>query len=316
MKPKTLLSVFCAAALIAVCGALVLTHYRVSSITHSASSLAANSLANSAKFFEVQGTIGNVNRADRIVRIAHEEIPGYMAAMTMPFTVKDPSLLAGLAPGDRVQFELAVTENDSWIPHIEKISAASAANSPTGSATSLQEPESQSLNPGETVPDFQLTDQDGKPVHLSEFRGKAVVLTFIYTRCPLPNFCPLMSKNFVELQQRLSKELAGKYHLLSITMDPEFDRPEVLKEYAGRYGAAANDWSFVTGSSAEVNFVAGLVGLYYARENGLITHDLRTALIGPDGRLVHVWKSNVWTPYEVQRRIRETLTGNRDFAAQ
>jgi len=125
-----------------------------------------------------------------------------------------------------------------------------------------------------------------------------------------------MSKNFAELEQRLSKEFTGKYHLLSITMDPDFDRPEVLKDYAGRYGASASDWSFATGTADQIKSVAGLVGLYYARENGLITHDLRTALIGPDGRLVHLWKSNVWTPYEVQRMVREALTGNRDVASR
>ena len=125
-----------------------------------------------------------------------------------------------------------------------------------------------------------------------------------------------MSKNFAEVQQRLTKELPGKYHLLSITMDPDFDRPEVLKEYASRYDANSTDWSFVTGTPEQISFVAGLVGLYYVRENGLISHDLRTALIGPDGKLVHLWKSNVWTPYEVQRMVRETLTGVREIAGR
>jgi protein SCO1/2 len=270
-----------------------------------------------AKTFIVHGTVRNVDVANGILRVAHEEIPNYMPAMTMPFTVKDPALLNGLKPSDSVQFELAVTESDSWISHIEKLpSSKGAASSANGSTASLQERETESLQSGEAVPDFQLVDQDGKPVRLSDFRGKAVVLTFIYTRCPLPNFCPLMSKNFSELEQRLNKEFSGKYHLLSVTMDPDFDRPEVLKDYAGRYEASASDWSFATGTADQIKSVAGLVGLYYARENGLITHDLRTALIGPDGRLVHLWKSNVWTPYEVQRMVRETLTGNRDVASR
>ena len=125
-----------------------------------------------------------------------------------------------------------------------------------------------------------------------------------------------MSRNFAELQRRLNKELPGKYHLLSISMDPDFDRPEVLKVYAARYDANEKDWSFATGSAGQISFVAGLAGLYYERENGLIAHDFRTALIAPDGRLVHLWKSNVWTPYEVQRALRETLSASQAAISQ
>jgi protein SCO1/2 len=319
MKPKNLLITLCASTLLIASIGLLLVQRAV--LRHrgtSASQPATHQRATTgpAKTFEVHGTIRSVDIANRLLRITHEEIPNYMPGMTMPFTVKDPALLNGLAPGDSVQFELIVTETDSWIAQVEKIPAGDGALGVGNSSATLQERETERLQVGEKLPDFQLTDQDGKPVHLSDFHGKAVVLTFIYTRCPLPNFCPLMSKNFAEVQQRLTKELPGKYHLLSITMDPDFDRPEVLKEYASRYDANSTDWSFVTGTPEQISFVAGLVGLYYVRENGLISHDLRTALIGPDGKLVHLWKSNVWTPYEVQRMVRETLTGNRDFAAR
>jgi len=144
----------------------------------------------------------------------------------------------------------------------------------------------------------------------------AVLLTFIYTRCPLPNFCPLRSKNFSELEHRLGAKFTNRFKLLSVSIDPEFDTPEVLKAYASRYEAWPGDWTFACGNADQIKFVADLMGLYYARENGLISHDVRTALIGPDGRLVHLWKSNVWTPYEVQRRVREILTGAKDFAAR
>ena len=156
--------------------------------------------------------------------------------------------------------------------------------------------------------------RDGAPVTGKDYRGKVVVFTFIYTRCPLPNFCPLMSRYFADLQERFSKEFANKYQLLSITMDPAFDRPEVLKDYAARYGASDKDWSFATGNAGQISFVAGLMGLYYAPENGLISHDFRTVLVGPDGRLVHLWKSNEWTPYEVERMVRETLTESKVVA--
>lgn len=272
--------------------------------------------ANPTQTFQVHGQIRGLDIAARTVRIAHEEIPNYMPAMTMPLSVKDPALLHGLAAGDNVQFELEVTGDDSWISHIEKTQAETAVSTTAGpAAPSLETLEAERVQAGEPVPDFGLIGQDGRPVRLSDFRGKAVVLTFIYTRCPLPNFCPLMSKNFSELQQRLSKEFPNRFHLLSISMDPDFDRPAVLKEYATRFEADPQQWTFATGDDASINFVAGLLGLYFEKQNGLISHDLRTALIGPDGRLVHLWKSNVWTPYEIQRRLRETLTGARDVAA-
>ncbi len=238
--------------------------------------------------------------------------------MTMPFPVKNGEILTGLSPGENVQFELDVTEKDSWVSHIEKI----VGDSPTETAgvqtaaTSVQDYATELIQVGEVVPDFGLIDQDGHPSRLSDYRGKVVVFTFIYTRCPLPNFCPLMSRNFADLQERFSKEFANKYQLLSITMDPAFDRPEVLKDYAARYGAIDKDWSFATGNADQISFVAGLTGLYYAPENGLIAHDFRTALIGPDGRLVHLWKSNEWTPFEVDRMVRETLAASKVVAAK
>jgi len=262
------------------------------------------------QIFEVVGQVRSLDLLNKTVRISHQEIPDYMPAMTMPFAVKDAKLLRGVSVDDSVKFQLTVSKDDSWISRLEKATPG-ATKEPvrTAPASSLQDRETERAQIGEKILDFGLVDQDGRNFHLSDFRGKAVVLTFIYTRCPIPNYCPLMSKNFAALQQRLSKEFTDKYQLLSISMDPEFDRPEILKDYAGRYGANGKDWWFATGNAEQISFVAGLMGLYYAKENGLISHDLRTALISPDGRLVHLWKSNVWTPYEVDRLVRETLTG-------
>ncbi len=263
--------------------------------------------------FQVQGQIRQVELVEKTIRIAHEEIPNYMPAMTMPFTVKDAGLLDGLSAGDAVQFELSVTSGDSWISRIEKIAPETAVQMTSAKTVESPEADLARVETGEMVPDFKLIDQNGQPIQLSAFRGKAVVLTFIYTRCPLPNFCPLMSSKFSELQKRLSKELPGRYQLLSVSIDPRYDQPAILKEYATHWGADERYWSFATGSEEQVAFVAKLVSLVHERENGLISHDLRTALIGPDGRLVHVWKSNTWTPYEVQRRINELFTG-KDYA--
>ncbi len=274
--------------------------------------------ADGVKRFEVLGEVRSVDAADKSIRIKHEKIPDYMPAMTMSLPVKDTALLKGLSVGDSVRFQLAVTDDDAWIARIEKIAAeGSAGAAKTGhSEPTLQDRENERVKAGEAVPDFNLIDQDGRKFRLSDLRGKAVVLTFIYTRCPLPTFCPLMMKNFSQLQERLNSEFANRYQLLSVTMDPDFDTPEVLKAYASRYQANPKDWTFVTGDAEQIKFVAGLMGLYYARENGQISHDLRTALIGPDGKLVHLWKSNVWTPYEVQRMVGETLAGEKGVAVR
>jgi protein SCO1 len=207
--------------------------------------------------YQVRGEIRGMEGAT--VRIKHEEIPGYMAAMTMPFEIRNASMLRGLRVGDEIGFELSVTDNDSWISRIDKISAAPAADSSEASTATAKE--LQRVQTGEKVPDFLLTDQNGKPVRLSDYHGKAVLLTFIYTRCPLPNYCPLMSKNFASLQERLEKEFPGKFQLLSVSIDPEFDRPEVLKGYASRFSSHDVTWTFGTGTAEQTDAVGALFGL-------------------------------------------------------
>src|SRR5262249_45419116 len=151
----------------------------------------------------------------------------------------------------------SVTDDDSWISDIVKIMPERITSANSGSeAVASGETSANELQKGEVVPDFQLIDQNGKPTRLSDFRGKPVVLTFIYTRCPLPNFCPLMSKNFHALQQRLEKEFPGRFQLLSVTIDPKFDRPEILKDYAGRYAANEKCWTFATGTQEQIDAVA------------------------------------------------------------
>jgi protein SCO1/2 len=264
--------------------------------------------------YDVNGRIMSIDPAAKTIRIAHEEIQGYMPAMTMPFEVRDAALLNGIKPGDTIRFRLEVSETDSWISRFEP----GSDRQPEGdSASAPQErlpEEFERLEIGETVPDLALIDQEGAAVRTGEHRGKAVLLTFIYTRCPLPNFCPFLSKSFAELQTRLSREFPGRFHLLSITIDPGFDKPGVLKSYAMRYAADTTSWTFATGSLEEIQRAGGWFGLTREATGGLINHDLRTALISPEGKLVRVWKSNAWTPYEVQRSVRETLTGSIDVA--
>jgi protein SCO1/2 len=295
--------------ILSLCGATVLAV--LSALAINRQTLAIQARATRQRTFEVRGVVRGVDAASGTVRIQHEEIPGYMPAMTMPLTVRDRALLDGLTAGAVVRFTLAVTATDSWIARLDRIAGEPADAGSNETTESVSARDAQRLQAGETVPDFTLLDQENKPFRIRDFRGKAVVLTFIYTRCPLPNFCPAMSKNFAALQERLEKEFPGRYRLLSVSIDPGFDRPEVLKHYAARYDAKEGAWTFATGTAEQVDAVAAMMGLTYEPQNGMIAHDLRTALIGPDGRLVQVWKSNVWTPYEVQRRVRETLTGKR-----
>jgi len=268
--------------------------------------------------YALAGQVQSITPDRQEAMVKHAEIKGLMPAMTMPYRFKTKSELDALKPGDLIDGTLVIVSNDAYLTDVKKTGEAPIEKPPAEALVTSEtlDKAKQLLRPGDTVPDGDFVDQSGRKFTLSALRGSTVVLTFIYTRCPLPNFCPLMSKNFAELEQRLSKEFPNKYQLLSISMDPDFDRPEVLKEYAARYGADPKDWSFAAGDAGSLNFVAGLVGLYFQKENGLISHDLRTALIGPDGRLVQLWKSNVWTPYEVQRSVRETLTGHADVASR
>ncbi len=292
--------------LLALCGVTLAAVLSAALIYHHHQTAAAPTTSN--QVFEVKGQVLSLEPDGKTVRIAHEAIPGFMPAMEMPFTVKEPSALQGLAPGDAVKFQLIVTREDSWITRIEKVSGASAVAAPGGTpALPSSTNEVQQVEIGQPVPDFGLVDQNGQPFRLKDWRGKAVVLTFIYTRCPLPNYCPLMSRNFASLQERFAKECPGKVQLLSISFDPQNDTPTMLKQYASAFQKDDKDWVFATGSADQINYVTGLFGLIHEPSNGFINHDLRTALISPDGRLVHVWRSNVWTPYEVERMVKETV---------
>lgn len=256
---------------------------------------------NRQQVFTVQGRVISLDVDSGIVKIAHEAIPNYMPAMTMPFLARDSNSLRGLHPGDSVTFVLTVNERDSWISGISRKSLASS-----NSLAEPQTPAVDHLKPGQKVPNFDFVDQDGRTRTLFEFAGKYVVLTFIYTRCPLPDFCPLLSTKFSELQARLGKEFPGEFHLISVSIDPRYDTPVVLKGYSQAHNANPATWTFATGTLEQVHTVARLFGLTFSQKNGgFIEHDLRTVLIGADGRVVHTWKSNFWTPYEVRNRIEE-----------
>ena len=210
-----------------------------------------------------------------------------MPSMTMPFTARDSKQIAHLQTGDAISFRIEVTARDVWIADVKKISAndvqlPKATPSPRPSTTT-----SRRLKEGDAMPVFELTNEKGERVTLDSFRGRPWILTFIFTRCPMPNFCPRMAKNFAALQSAIKSGdgALAQTRLLSITIDPQFDSPAILKDYGQHEGADPKIWSFATGATSEIEDLTRGFAVHTEREGGTITHGLTTALIDRDGNL-------------------------------
>ncbi len=220
-----------------------------------------------------------VDASNQTIVVSHRDIEGYMPAMIMPFRVKSRAELSGLEPGARVGFQLAVTRHSAFARNIERRG--------TTVRTRLPSPQER-LALGSSVPDFSLMDQSGRPIRLSDFRGKVVALDFIYTRCPLPDVCPRLSANFARLQRRFAGQLGTGVVLFSITIDPQYDTPDVLSKYAKLWRADPAGWHFLTGSPEEIGRVAAGFGMLYWPEEGSMTHTSQTGIIARDGTLAAV----------------------------
>jgi protein SCO1 len=220
-----------------------------------------------------------------------------MPGMTMPFTVKPSSLLSGVRAGDLVTATLVVEEVDAYLSAVDK----------TGTAPLPAEPpppdEPLALQPGQPVEDAALVDQDGRPFFFSGLKGHRVALTFIYTRCPLPDFCPLMDRQFQSLQKTIAATPAlSDVRLVTVTLDPAYDTPAVLKPYATKLQADTARWSFLTGDVKAVNAFGTQFGLYIEHDPDTpieIIHNLRTAVVDANGRLVKIHTGNSWTTTEL-----------------
>jgi protein SCO1/2 len=253
--------------------------------------------ARDVREYELVGQVLSVRAEQREVVIRHEDIKGFMPGMTMPFTVRDASLLSGVGPGDLIRGTLAVSEVDAHLTTLER-----TGHSPLpGPAPAAEAPAVAS--PGDPIADARLVDERGRPWTFSSLRGHRVAVTFVYTRCPLPEFCPLMDRHFRAVQADLARrpDLADA-RLVTVTLDPEFDTPAVLESYARRLGADPAVWTFVTGEPAEVSRFSEQFGLYVERPSGRsadIVHNLRTAVVDAGGRLVKVHSGNSWTPAEL-----------------
>jgi protein SCO1/2 len=248
-----------------------------------------------SKSYPITGQVLAVHPERQQITLKHEDIRNFMPGMTMSFPVASPELLTGREPGEIVTGVLEVTDAVGRLTALERtgFSPLPADSNAVAMAGNL-------LEVGEVAPDAALIDQDDRRRSFAEWRGTLTLLTFIYTRCPLPNFCPLMDRHFAALQREIAADprLAGKVRLVSVSFDPDYDTPKVLAAHAARLKADPAVWTFLTGDRVTVDRFAARFGVGLVRpvDATEITHNLRTMLLDPDGRLVKVYSGSEWTP--------------------
>ena len=256
--------------------------------------------------FVVKGRVAGFGDDGRTVFVEHEAIPGFMDAMTMPFKlVPGDSLPATLQTGDAVGFTLHVADS-SWITGLTRLSDAAVARSPSGELSGpTGRRGSGTVDPlavGDAVPaDLAFTDHTGAPWRLGDAAGQALVVSFLYTRCPLPDYCPAMASRMARLERTATARFGDRVRFVSVTLDPAFDTPEVLAAWRARFtDAPAARWRFLTGDTAAVQRATDLFGVYRDETApAAIDHGLTTAIVGPDGHLRRVWRDLRYADAEV-----------------
>jgi protein SCO1/2 len=257
------------------------------------------------KHYELKGKIVAVDADKHQVTVSHGDIEGYMPGMTMPFTVRDQIDLKELGPNDLLTATLVVDGAHVWLQDL----IVTRVNSDSPAAPAVV-----TAKEGDEVPNFTLRNQNNREIHVRDYRGKALLLTFIYTRCPVPEYCTLMSDNFAQIDRVLGQdpELYEKTHLLSISIDPAYDTPQVLKSY----GAAHTEryeketfahWEFAGGTTEQVKKIAEYFGLTYFPQEDQIIHALRTVIVSPDGKVAKIYTDNTWKPDEVVEEMSRGL---------
>ena len=273
-------------------------------------------LARSIQRYEVTGLVLTVDIPHRTVLVSHDPIPGFMEAMTMPYRVDNPRVLDTLKAGEKIEFTLVVGKTSSYITNVhvreydswERDPAQNRRLALLDEAMRSKAGSASTLSIGQTVSDFSLVDQTNRPVTLSEFRGKVVAITFIYTRCPLPDYCMRLSNNFAQLQKRFNTRMGRDLVLLSITFDPDHDSPDVLAKYAETWKANVDGWRFLTGTLSNVKQVCGMFGMNFWPDEGLLTHSLHTAIVDREGKLVANIEGNQFTAVQLGDLVEVTLT--------
>jgi protein SCO1/2 len=262
------------------------------------------------KVYKLRGKVVSTHADKGEVTLNHEAIPGFMEAMTMPYKLKDATILGELHPGDVITADVLVSQDpdaDFLLDHIVIVAQARPDYRP---AVSYHVPA-----PGDAVPDFKMRNQDGRPIHLGQFHGKALLVTFIYTRCPLPDFCPRVTRNFAEMNKELAANpaLFARTHLMCVSFDPEHDTPERLRAYGVTYiGSDARNafahWDFAVPDKPVLKEMAKFfdVGITTGPDE-TITHTLSTTLIGPDGKVVRFYPGNEWTVDQVTADVKRLV---------
>ena len=259
----------------------------ISGVKSEQTSLAQTATEPAMRNFAARGVILQVEPENLELLIRHETITNYMDAMTMPFKVKDRGELAGLQRGDQISFQLDVTEDESWIEKIVKIGRVALEQK----STALQPVKTPVVGSKVSLLDYKFTNELGQAVSFHDFRGQALAITFFYTRCPLPEYCPRLSRNFQEASEKLEqmKGIPTNWHFISVTFDPEFDTPATLKNYGNSYRYDPKHWSFLTGPPDKIAELAHGAGVQFQWQDGTINHTFRTLIVDPQSHLQTVF---------------------------
>lgn len=263
------------------------------------SGMQANPLesTNVIRSFLARGVIRELPPGGRSVIVRHEEIPGFMPKMTMEFDIRDTHELRGLSAGDAITFRVRANQEESWIEGIQRTDAKDLTAPPPSDPSSASLLHVAQLKPGDVLPDTALSSEEGRTIKLSDFEGRALAFTFIFTRCPLPDFCPRMNQHFNRARNLLIQRTEGptNWQFLSISFDPEFDQPEVLTRYAYSYrGKNTDRWIFASAPSNVMASFSSQLDFRFADEGGSFLHNLRTVVLDPQRRVYRQFDGNKW----------------------
>ncbi len=249
------------------------------------------------KRYQLVGKVVSIDKDQASVMVDGKEIVGFMDAMTMAYPVRDAKALAALGPGDEITADVVVAADGAYLENIV-VTKKGDGKGPTGTS-----------NPpkvGDKVPDFAMVNQDGKQIHLRDYQGDVLLVTFIYTRCPFPDYCPLVSRNFSKIYASLRKDpsLGPRIRLLSVSFDPDHDTPAVLRQYADTFRATTGGipfarWQFAVVPPKELTNVANFFGLYFSVQGDQIVHSMSTTVISPDGTVYKWYQDNNWMPADL-----------------
>jgi protein SCO1/2 len=255
------------------------------------------------RVFDTRGVVRSRPEGGHTLVVRHEEIPHYMPKMTMELNVRNTNEIAELERDDEITFQLVATADTHWIQKIKRVGKAAPSEpaEPTPGFTLTKE-----LEAGDAIPDYELLAEDGRTIRFSDFRGRAVAFTFIFSRCPLPDFCPRMGNNFAAARELILTNAAAatNWQFLSISFDPDYDSPEVLRIYARSYRHDnADRWLFTTASQKVLRTFAPELDLMLTKEGGSISHNLRTVVLDPQGRIYKQFDGNRWTPADLAETL-------------